>query len=65
MEDIMEATLRNEQALNETQVKTVAAQATNPLANVWLLLMGVMLVGTLLCTAVLVAWPIIASMVAG
>ncbi len=39
--------------------------ASNPLANLWLGLMAVCLGGTLLCTAVLVAWPIIASMVAG
>jgi len=39
--------------------------ASNPLANLWLGLMAVCLGGTLLCTAVLVAWPIIAKLVAG
>ncbi len=43
-----------------------AEQATsNPLANLWLGIMAVCLGGTALCTAVLVAWPIIAKMVAG
>ena len=31
----------------------------------WLGVLAVCLVGTLLCTAVLVAWPIIANMIAG
>lgn len=39
--------------------------SSNPLANLWLGIMAVCLGGTLLCTAVLVAWPIIAKMVAG
>jgi len=42
-----------------------AAEKSNPLANVWLFVLGTLLVGTLFCTAVLVAWPIIANMVAG
>ncbi len=47
-------------------VEQSAEQATsNPLANLWLGIMAVCLGGTLLCTAVLVAWPIIAKMVAG
>jgi len=44
----------------------IAEQASsNPLANIWLGLMAVCLGGTLLCTAVLVAWPIIANLMAG
>lgn len=44
----------------------IAEEATsNPLANLWLGIMAVCLGGTALCTAVLVAWPIIAKMVAG
>ncbi len=39
--------------------------AANPLANLWLGILAVCLGGTALCTAVLVAWPIIAKMVAG
>jgi hypothetical protein len=47
-------------------VEQTAEQATsNPLANLWLGLMAVCLGGTLLCTAVLVAWPIIANLTAG
>ena len=42
-----------------------AVEKSNPLANVWLFVLGTLLVGTLLCTAVLVAWPIIANMIAG
>lgn len=40
-------------------------EKSNPFANVWLFVLAVLLIGTLLCTAVLVAWPIIAKMVAG
>ncbi len=43
----------------------VAEAASNPLANLWLGILAVCLGGTALCTAVLVAWPIIAKMVAG
>jgi hypothetical protein len=51
---------------NAEVVEQHAVQAaSNPLANLWLGLMAVCLGGTLLCTVVLVAWPIIASMVAG
>lgn len=42
-----------------------ASEKSNPLANIWLFVLGVLLIGTLLCTAVLVAWPIIANLVAG
>ena len=38
---------------------------SNPLANLWLGILAVCLGGTALCTTVLVAWPIIAKMVAG
>ena len=51
---------------NAEVVEQQAVQAaSNPLANLWLGLMAVCLGGTLLCTVVLVAWPIIASMVGG
>jgi uncharacterized protein (DUF2062 family) len=39
--------------------------ASNPLANIWLGILAVCLFGTLLCTSVLVAWPIIANLIAG
>jgi|GEM_PF-616278 len=42
-----------------------AKEKANPFANIWLFVLGTLLVGTLLCTAILVAWPIIANMVAG
>jgi hypothetical protein len=50
------------QELNE---ETTVSQAVNPLANIWL---GVLFVGlgvTAFCTAVLVAWPVIAHLIAG
>ena len=51
------------------QAKIAEQQAeqtkTNPLANIWLGVLAVCLGGTLLCTAVLVAWPIIAKITAG
>lgn len=61
----MEATVMNEQALEAAQAETNAAEVSNPLANIWLLFLGTLLGGTLLCTAVLVAWPIIANLTAG
>ncbi len=39
--------------------------ASNPLANLWLGFLAIILVATLFCTAVLMAWPIIAQMAAG
>jgi hypothetical protein len=39
--------------------------ASNPLANIWLVFLALILVSTLFCTAVLMAWPIIAQMAAG
>ena len=51
---------------NSEVAEQQAVQAvSNPLANLWLGIMAVCLGGTLLCTAVLVAWPIIANLVAG
>jgi len=50
-------------SIENVQIEEQAA--SNPLANLWLGLMAVCLGGTLLCTAVLVAWPIIAKIVAG
>ncbi len=40
-------------------------EKSNPLANVWLAVLGILLIGTIFCTGVLVAWPIIANLVAG
>jgi len=51
-----------------TTIENVHSQeqlSSNPLANLWLGLMTVCLGGTLLCTTVLVAWPILASLFAG
>lgn len=47
-----------------TQIETVETN-TNPLANIWLGILGTFLGGTLLCTTVLVAWPILAKIMAG
>jgi len=60
-EDIMATAIATsiENVHSEEQV------ASNPLANLWLGIMAVCLGGTLLCTAVLVAWPIIANIMAG
>ena len=52
-----------EKHFDMTADQTVAK--SNPLANVWLFVLGTLLVGTLFCTAVLVAWPIIANLFAG
>jgi len=54
-------TLEHSEVAEEQAVQT----ASNPLANLWLGVLAVCLVGTLFCTAVLVAWPIIASIFAG
>ncbi len=45
----------------ETSEQTADRADSNPLANLWLSLMTVCLGGTLLCTAALVAWPLIAT----
>ena len=50
-----------DQGLNEATV----AQATNPLATLWLGVLLVSLGVAALSTAVLLAWPAIAHMVAG
>ena len=39
--------------------------ASKLLVNIWLGVLGVYLVGTLLCTIVLLAWPIVAQLAAG
>ena len=39
---------------------TMAETRVNPLANVWLGLLAVVFGLTLFCTAVLVAWPVLA-----
>ncbi len=49
----------------QIQEQSVDQAASNPMANIWLGLMAVCLGGTLFCTAALVAWPIIAKIVAG
>ncbi len=61
----MEATVKTAQILEQEQIDLSVAESSNPLANVWLLILATLLGGTLFCTAVLVAWPIIAKLVAG
>ncbi|WP_020677366.1 hypothetical protein [Geopsychrobacter electrodiphilus] len=50
------------QEINEV---TTVSQAVNPLANIWLGVLLVCLGVTAFSTAVLVAWPFIAHMIAG
>ncbi len=61
----MEATVRSEQVLAQDNLDLAVSAGTNPLANAWLFILATLLGGTLLCTTVLVAWPIIAKLVAG
>jgi len=61
MANTIATTIENTEII-EQQAEQVA---TNPLANLWLGILTVCLGGTLLCTAVLVAWPIIAKFTAG
>ena len=49
--------------IDNAQIQEQAA--SNPLANIWLGILAVCLGGTLFCTAVLVAWPIIAHLIGG
>lgn len=49
-----------ESVIEQEQTKSVP----NKLANVWLALNFVIIVLTLICTAVLVAWPIVAKLAA-
>jgi hypothetical protein len=60
-EDIMASAI----ATSIENVHSEELVSTNPLANLWLGLMAVCLGGTLLCTVVLVAWPILANLFAG
>jgi len=57
----------NVTTIDQAQIQEISAEqaSTNPLASIWLGLMAVCLGGTLLCTVVLVAWPIIANLIAG
>ncbi len=41
--------------------KAEVAEKSNPLANLWLGVLGLVLGATLLCSAVLMAWPILAQ----
>lgn len=49
--------------IDQVQIKEEAT--SNPLANLWLGFLAVCLGATLFCTAVLLAWPIVAQMAAG
>lgn len=61
----MEATARTEQILKQAHIDQAVSESSNPLANIWLFVLATLLGGTLLCTVVLVAWPIIAKLIAG
>lgn len=61
----MEATATNQRTLDRAQSEIADQTTSNPFANIWLLFLATLLGGTLFCTLVLVAWPIIAKMVAG
>jgi len=47
------------------QIETAEQEIMNPLANVWLGILAILFAGTLACTTVLVAWPILAKLTAG
>jgi hypothetical protein len=61
--------MTNSYATNNGQVQIeeqiISQVASNPLATLWLGFLAVILLATLSCTAVLMAWPIIAQMAAG
>ncbi len=40
---------------------TEATEKSNPFATAWLCVLALVLVATLLCTVVLMAWPIVAQ----
>ena len=64
----MNATVAKREELAEKLHAADRAEAkehSNPFANAWLVVLAVLLGGTLFCTAVLVAWPILAKMFAG
>jgi len=60
----MDAARMNEQAAEAT-IDLSAAETSNPLANIWLLFLGTLFGGAVFCTAVLVAWPVIANLIVG
>lgn len=54
------ATVDQFESNNATQLMPLAN--ANPLANYWLLLLTICLGGTVLCTATLVAWPLLTKL---
>ena len=48
-----------DQVMNLEEVE--ATEKSNPFATAWLCVLGLVLGATLLCTAVLMAWPIVAQ----
>lgn len=61
----MNATVAKHEEIAKEVVFTESVESSNPLANVWLLVLATLLGGTLFCTVVLVAWPILAKLFAG
>jgi len=59
----MTATMMKARTVDEVMSVETAevSERSNPLANLWLGVLGLVLGTTLLCSAVLMAWPIIAQ----
>ena len=53
------------QDLSLDHVEPSVQQPTNPFATIWLGILALLFIGTLACTAILVAWPILATLIAG
>lgn len=60
----MEATINQDTTVghvSQTRLSNASAEvASNRFASLWLCFLAILLAGSLFCTAVLVAWPIVA-----
>lgn len=59
----MTATMMKERTVDEVTSVEMAevTERSNPFATAWLTILGLVLGATLLCSAVLMAWPIVAQ----
>ena len=60
MTAMMKAKAIDESMLHELE-HVEAGEQSNPLATLWLAALGLMLGATLICTVVLMAWPLVAQ----
>jgi len=59
----MAAAMMKAKAIDQSMLHELenVEEKTNPLATMWLVTLGMLLGATLICTVVLMAWPIVAQ----